>query len=147
MGLKRTALKRSTKPFWTETPARGPNPTVKEYKTLLKKLTRKTPIKKSAKPIRTVNPTAKAKRVARQKRHYASVEYKAARKEAMERAGNRCEYAVIFLRCGEMERLEAHHVHYPKSRPLEASDLVILCRRHHHLLEVRDHPTRHQHHK
>ena len=104
---------------------------------------RSKPLKRSTKPIRQVNPTAKSKRVKKLKQHYASAEYKAARKEAMERAGGRCEYAVIFLRCVEMEHLEAHHRCYPKSRPLEASDLLICCRYHHNFLEKRDHPTRH----
>jgi hypothetical protein len=114
---------------------------------------RSKPLKRST-PIRKVNPEAKAKRVAKQRKHYASAEYKAARKEAMERAGNQCEWrfedhpylgvAVMYGRCESTEALEAHHLRYPKSRPLRSSDLEILCRCHHQLTEAFDHPTRHQ---
>lgn len=128
---------------------------------------RKKALTRSTTPIRKVNPEAKAKRVANQKRHYASAEYKAARKEALKRSGGFCEYeerrhpncvtgstfygmynemmnTIVVTRCTERDRLEAHHLSYPKSRPLEGSDLLMVCRRHHNFLEKRDHPTRHQ---
>lgn len=86
-------------------------------------------------------------------------EYRAARAEAMERAGNRCEMSVPLLadignnvarhvelgmrRCPETERLHAHHRHYPKTRTLEASDLLIVCKPHHEYLESQKmHKTR-----
>lgn len=129
---------------------------------------RSNPLKRSTKPIRKVNPIAKAKRVAKQRKHYASAEYKAARKEAMERAGKQCEYIMEsnvdyslrrpwvlmevdehdwdtgLIRCGETEKLEAHHLRYPKTRALTSDDLEIRCTYHHHLTEMVDHPTRHQ---
>lgn len=67
-------------------------------------------------------------------------EYKAARAEAFERAGNKCEELIYpsfygqqttVWRCGETENLHAHHLQYPKTRPLRASDLKILCKWHH----------------
>lgn len=129
---------------------------------------KRTALKRSTIPIRKVNPTTKAKRVAKQRKHYASAEYKAARKEAMARAGNQCEcvmkssneyslrrpwrlmeldivdWETMHIRCGETEHLEAHHLCYPKSRPLTSDDLEIRCRVHHHLTEMVDHPTRHR---
>lgn len=87
-------------------------------------------------------------------------EYKAARTEAMERAGDRCEQVTVFevtyksgdgeyqmansyvqslggayVRCENTEDLHAHHLRYPKSRPLEATDLKIVCKPHHEYLE------------
>jgi hypothetical protein len=115
--------------------------------------------KKTRKPIRKVNPKAKAKRVVRYKKMLASPEYRAARKEAMERAGNQCEgmlamridpvsvkvigdgisnaaaWFYTYTRCTVTESLHAHHLRYPKSRPIEASDLKILCRFHHEFAE------------
>jgi hypothetical protein len=106
---------------------------------------KRTALKRSTK-IRKVNPTAKAKRVKKLKQHYASAEYKAARKEAIKRAGRQCEYVhvdMLYYRCEETEKLEAHHLRYPKNRALTSDDLEIRCRVHHHLTEMVDHPTRH----
>lgn len=71
-------------------------------------------------------------------------EYKAARAAAFKRADYQCErelddclewcYGWRF-RCEENEDLHAHHLRYPKTRPLRASDLKILCRFHHEQVE------------
>lgn len=113
-------------------------------------------IKRSTKPIRKVNPKAKAKRVIGYRKMLASKEYKAARAEAMERAGDRCEATidVYDTSCGKITRvytqrcawrwdLHAHHLRYPKVRPLAASDLKILCKHHHEQAEsLKPHKTR-----
>lgn len=78
-------------------------------------------------------------------------EYKAARAEAMKRADGMCEGTVDVLfrshngagiafvpqRCFALEDLHAHHLRYPKSRPLAASDLQILCKTCHTRAESR----------
>lgn len=101
--------------------------------------------------MKKVNPERKAKRQRDYRKHLASAEYKHARKEAMWRARGRCEYREgvpsgydIFKapRCTEIERLECHHLRYPKTRPLTATDLLILCKYHHAWIEHRDHAHR-----
>lgn len=97
----------------------------------------------------------------------AGKEYRSARAEAMERAGNRCEgtssmridpvdvrvtgegiygataHFYTYTRCTSTENLHAHHLRYPKSRPLTASDLKILCKFHHEFAESQKmHKTR-----
>lgn len=77
-------------------------------------------------------------------------EYKAARAEAMKRADGQCEFVTNVhgdpkypawvtrvVRCDTFfpEDPHAHHLSYPKSRPLEASDLLIVCTYHHEYLE------------
>jgi hypothetical protein len=123
-------------------------------------LKRRTPLKaskwgvsdKPPKPIRKVNPERKATRQREYRKHLASAEYKHARKEAMWRAQDRCEYreptkdvSKVFTmpRCTETNDLEAHHLRYPKSRPLEARDLLILCTKHHAWIEMTQHSHRH----
>lgn len=122
---------------------------------------RKSWLKRSTKPIRKSNPKAKAKRTAGYRKMLSGKEYKAARKEAMARAGNRCEWndtdALLRWdggppfgvgakterdpfrndpsRCEMMTELHAHHLCYPKSRPVAASDLAILCNWHHRAAE------------
>lgn len=122
---------------------------------------RRTPIKRSGSPIkrsgrpRKSNPKRIAKRKAAYRKMLSGKEYKAARAEAMERAGNQCEFggAVMRLypsikriplwRCEEVENLHAHHLRYPKTRPVEARDLKIVCRVHHEYLESQKmHKTR-----
>lgn len=108
--------------------------------------------KKPRKPLRKVNPKAKAKRKIAYRKMLAGKEYKAARKEAMERAGGQCERdwasrphdpIPIYIRCPQTEDLHAHHLRYPKSRPLRASDLLILCKPHHEMAEAsKPHKTR-----
>lgn len=118
--------------------------------------------------IRATNPVATAKRKARYRKMLASPEYKAAKKEALRRAGNQCEFFVRTTirsvpvivpegcgisdarveyheheRCPETESLHAHHKTYPKTRPLVASDLKILCKPHHEMAEAaKPHKTR-----
>lgn len=106
----------------------------------LKKLGGKMPFstiaKKASKPIRKVNPKAKAKRTAGYRKMLAGKEYRDARAEALRRAEGRCEMLMSGIeRCPETYRLQAHHCSYPKSRPLRSSDLLMVCRWHHEYLE------------
>lgn len=111
------------------------------------------------KPIRKENPVAKAKRKKGYQKMLRSKEYKAARAEAMLRAGKQCEvwlstetypsYGPIMIppytagntvtthvwRCEATEDLEAHHLRYPKGRKIEGRDLTIACKPHHDYLE------------
>lgn len=106
---------------------------------------------RSTHPIQKVNVKRKTKRQQEYRAHLASAEYKHARKEALWRAEHRCEYreptksaAHVFLtdRCTATAELQAHHLRYPKTRLLEAKDLLILCKHHHALVELRDHAHR-----
>lgn len=115
-------------------------------------LQRGSPPARSQTPIKKVNPVRKAKRQKQYRAHLASAEYKYARKEAMWRAKERCEWREPAKhatdvshtpRCTEVEGLEAHHLRYPKTRLLEARDLLILCKHHHAMIEMRDHAYRH----
>jgi hypothetical protein len=110
-------------------------------------------IPRSQNPIQKVNPRRKAKRDARYRKMLSGKEYRSARAEALVRAGNRCEYQFdvsvyldrvnAFIRCDVTEELHAHHLRYPKTRPLRASDLKILCRPHHEQAEAaKMHKTR-----
>jgi hypothetical protein len=114
---------------------------------------RKKALTRSTKPIRKVNPTAKAKRVAKQKAFYSSAAWKKIRKAALERAGNQCEAIahwningeVYKVRCLETTQLQVHHKSYARFGGTELpTDLVCYCYAHHSLVEMRDHPTRHQ---
>lgn len=116
--------------------------------------------RKPRKPIRKVNPKAKAKRIVRYRKMLSGKEYKAARSEALERAGDRCEWNATDglqdtvgkwfgvgnktdrdpfrndpSRCEMTTELQAHHLRYPKSRPVAVTDLVILCNWHHRQAE------------
>jgi hypothetical protein len=129
----------------------------------LKKLGGKLPfstISKKPKPLRKSNPRRKAKRTALYRKTLAGKEYKAARAEAMARAADRCEQETPVhvtwggngiisggyterQRCLETLNLHAHHLRYPKSRRLEARDLLIVCKFHHEYLEsLKPHKTR-----
>lgn len=107
------------------------------------------PIPKSTKPIPKVNLKALAKRRKTYRTKHLGKEYRAVRKLAMIRAMGQCELAGVdpatrsAWRCEETERLEFHHLRYPKHRALEVTDGVILCRFHHHSLELTNHSHRH----
>lgn len=128
----------------------------------LKKLGGKIPfssITSPKKPIPKSNPRRQAKRKAGYRKLLSGREYRAARAEAMKRAGGQCEgwkamhvqpvnvltigggitnataSFYTYDRCPETENLHAHHLRYPKSRPLAASDLKILCKWHHEAAE------------
>lgn len=109
------------------------------------------------KAVRKSNPIAKAKRKAAYRKMLSGKEYKAARAEAMGRAEHRCEQEGVMTlhwseeyglhekpsRCQREEGLHAHHLRYPKTRPLAARDLKILCRIHHEEAESqKPHKTR-----
>lgn len=109
---------------------------------------KRTPLKRSTRPIRKSGPT-KAKKVIRQRAFYASAAWKQIRKEALERAGHQCEYNFIDLYsgnefwCADRERLHVHHktnVRFGGNERPE--DLQVLCRYHHDLVEARDFPYR-----
>jgi hypothetical protein len=107
-------------------------------------------------PIPKRNPRQQAKRKAGYRKLLAGKEYKAARAEAMARAMGQCEqhfqHSEYFTggitltqwrRCANVGDLHAHHLRYPKSRPLAARDLMILCRYHHEQAEIlKPHKTR-----
>lgn len=115
-----------------------------------------TTARRSPEPIRKVNPRRQARRKAGYRKLLSGKEYRAARAEALVRAGNRCEYAghgfmrwlegesiPISHRCSETDALHAHHIRYYHSRLITATDLQILCRPHHELAESRKmHKTR-----
>ena len=112
---------------------------------------RKSWLARSTEPIPQVNPKAKAKRKIGYRKMLRSKEYLAAKAEAMERAGNRCEwndvdthtgfsprrdaFRNVTPRCEMTTELDAHHLRYPKSRPIAVTDLVILCNWHHRQAE------------
>lgn len=115
------------------------------------------PLKRSQKPIRKVNPKAKAKRVERYRKMLSGKEYRAARAEAMKRARGQCELWLSWTnvsyetgaplpfeytgtvnattthvqRCPATLDLHAHHKSYPKGRKLTAAHLIICCKPHH----------------
>lgn len=125
----------------------------------LKKLGGKMPFSSITAPKKAIpksNPRQQAKRKAGYRKLLSGKEYKAARIEAMARAGGQCECLAGgfhstatfenwqqrygdtwqgYTRCSATENLHAHHKSYPKSRPLEASDLTICCKPHHEYLE------------
>lgn len=112
------------------------------------RLSRSTPMEKTRKaPMRKVNPERMRRVRKMQRAEWRSPEQQAVRTEAFERAGNRCEHVVTVgeweHRCRETEKLEAHHLRYPKTRPLRASDLRVLCRKHHELEEMTHYSYRH----
>lgn len=112
------------------------------------------PIQRS-RPLRKSGPT-KAKKAIRQRAFYASAVWKRLRKEALERAGGECEHEWLLIdplkrirphlhRCDETQGLQVHHktnARFGGDELLE--DLQVLCKTHHELVEMRDHPTRHQ---
>ena len=99
---------------------------------------RKAFIARSTKPIRAVNPVAKAKRDKLHAKDHRSAHTREVRRQAMERAGNRCEDQIdrTGQRCVETEQLQLHHLKYPRVRPLELRDVAILCRRCHEYAEA-----------
>lgn len=123
-------------------------------------LVRKTPLTSTTK-IKKVNPERAKKRGEKKRKHYASPEYKAARKAQMVEADGQCEFIVqipmadfhwahrtrgrthVDVRCPQVDHLQFHEEHY-------GSDLGIIreirgkmyCPRHHAFVERRDHPTR-----
>lgn len=119
----------------------------------LKKLGGKMPFSSITSPKKAIpksNPRQQAKRKAGYRKLLSGKEYKAARAEAFKRAGVRCEFEtevtitwsggpiggkVEQQRCFETLNLEAHHIRYPKVRPLAASDLKVLCNFHHRAAE------------
>lgn len=106
---------------------------------------RKSYIKRSTKRIRPVNPIAKAKRDKRNAKDRRSPHTKEIERQARKRAGNRCERDFrgggilegLNWRCLETERLELHHLRYPRVRKLTVDDVQILCRAHHREAESR----------
>lgn len=137
----------------TFTPAPKPSPTEKASKPLQRKAwgvsqKKRTPMKKSG--------TTKAKKVERQKAFYASATWRRLKKEAKERAGNRCEYIERLIhplatdetgRCLANWYCSTLHVHHLTNARFGGDelpeDLQVLCTYHHRLVELRDHPTRH----
>lgn len=88
------------------------------------------------KAIKKCNPERQAKRKAGYRKLLSGKEYRRARDGALIRAEGQCEFFMGgFQRCSETYRLHAHHLRYPKTRPLAPSDLTMVCRWHHEYLE------------
>ena len=96
---------------------------------------RKAFIARSTKPIRAVNPVAKAKRDKLHAKDHRSAHTREVRRQAMERAGSRCESPGYGMGCSATETLQLHHLKYPRVRPLELRDVRILCKRCHDFFE------------
>lgn len=102
-------------------------------------------------PLAPINVERTEKRARKRKADWRSAHNRAVRAEAFARAGHRCEYLVPSFvperfgptRCPETARLEAHHLRYPRTRPLRASDLMVVCRVHHRALEMTQYSYRH----
>lgn len=120
---------------------------------------RRTPLKRGTSqlkrsPLKKSGQT-KRKKIARQKAFYSSALWKATRKLALVRAGNRCEHTewysgdayhqvpALLMRCTVTTNLQVHHktnAHFGGDERPE--DLQVLCKTHHDLVELRDHPHR-----
>lgn len=104
------------------------------------------------KPLKKVNPERQTERRKLTAKFHKTPAFIAAGETAMKRAGGQCEYrfdmhsifGVVPLlgRCEAIEGLERHCKSYPKTRPIEAKDISILCSPHHQFVEMVDHPTR-----
>lgn len=102
---------------------------------------------------------SKRKKEARYKAYLSSPAWKTKRKEALERAGHRCEYeyaAVVdadtgrqigtwMKRCPETTRLHVHHLTYARFGDERPEDLQVLCAAHHRYVERSQHPHRQSH--
>ena len=102
-------------------------------------LKRSSPLRRRT-PVKAVNAQRKSKREAAYRKYLASPAWKVKRAEAMERAGHRCEVVVEMWdheeRCVERERLETHHLRYPRELGTEPiTDLLVCCKAHHEGLE------------
>ncbi len=129
-------------------------------------------IKKSLKRIRAVNPEAETKRRKTRKRNHAAYRASETFKLVQQRAAGQCEGSLrwartaaeaeyrgvdlieigdgmewmangAWVRCGETEDLEHHHVRYPNEPGTERpEDICILGQRCHGWIETVNHPTR-----
>lgn len=111
---------------------------------------RKKYLPRSTKPIRQVNADALARRRAKQRKHYASAEYRELRIMTFARDGSRCTFVAAKVggpeyalgpdwplgRCGVSEGLHCHETSYQKRKA------VTLCAFHHALVERTYHPNR-----
>lgn len=115
-------------------------------------------MKRGGKPMKRTAKLAprgetKRKKEARYKAYLSSPAWKAKRREALESAGHRCQYEDGYwwdgramqggrFRCPETTRLHVHHLTYARFGNEALSDLQVLCRAHHDLIERTQHPTR-----
>lgn len=105
---------------------------------------------KSTTPIKKENPVRQGKRRKLTAAFHRTRVFIAAGEEAMKRARGRCEFVssgpfAKFMtpgRCEATEGLERHCKSYPKTRPIMAKDITILCDPHHQFVEMTEHPTR-----
>lgn len=89
-------------------------------------------MRRSTKPLPQVNPRQQAARQERYKAYLSSPAWRARRKEALERAGHRCEEHVrTGERCPETKRLTVHHRTYARFGAELPKDLTVLCKAHH----------------
>jgi len=79
--------------------------------------------------------------------HLRSSEWKELRKNALEKAGNQCEFIVpspktiighmdFDERCSCTEDLELHHLHYKTFGKEQLNDVIVYCRFHHKIAHV-----------
>jgi hypothetical protein len=66
--------------------------------------------------------------------------WRVTRRQALVRAGFRCQWVVpgMTIRCGSRHRLEVHHLTYARIGDEDPDDLVVLCRAHHLSAHGRD---------
>jgi hypothetical protein len=124
-------------------------------------LQRKTGLPRASQRMQARNPKQHAARKKLTAAFHRTPAFIAAGDAAMQRAGGQCEYTDMVTvtamrsdgaistatepyRCPETFNLERHCLRYPKTRPIEARDIQILCPRHHHYIEMTQHSYRHQ---
>lgn len=78
----------------------------------------------------------RTKTQASRQRQRGRYKHSATYREVERRAGGRCEYTDGVQRCEMTEGLEHHHKRYTKVRAHELpADMLVLCKRHHDLIE------------
>lgn len=64
-------------------------------------------------------------------RYLRSRRWQGKRKDALHRAGYRCEYRRYDWRCKATKRLDVHHLTYKRFGNEQLDDLMVVCRFHH----------------
>jgi hypothetical protein len=82
--------------------------------------------------VKPLNAERRARRKKRYAAYLASAAWKRRRREALARAGYRCEMVLLDRsRCPEVEKLTVHHRTYARFGAELPADLVVLCKGHH----------------
>lgn len=99
-------------------------------------------------PLKKANPTRQAKRKAKYKAYLSSAAWKTVRRLALARACGMCEYERLDAAYAASEgacledATQVHHLTYARFGHELLEDVVCLCKAHHELVELRDHPSR-----